>query len=55
MSGRRPPPISRAFVAAALLAISVVLQDYKSAQAWSTAIGIIVAAVSGGVRKTEHH
>jgi hypothetical protein len=44
-------PISRAFIAAVLLAAGVVLQHPREPEAWSTAAGIIAAAVSGGARK----
>lgn len=46
-------PFSRAFVAAVILAVGVVLQDPRNPDAWSTAAGIVAAAVSGGVRKSE--
>ena len=44
-------PFSRAFIAAVLLAAGIVVKEPKDPEAWSTAAGIIAAAVSGGVRR----
>lgn len=46
-------PFSRAFIAALILATGIVLKDPQDPEAWSTAAGIVAAAVSGGVRKSE--
>lgn len=44
-------PFSRAFIAACLLAAGIVIKEPKDPESWSTAAGIIAAAVSGGVKR----
>lgn len=46
--GRR---ISRAFIAAVIGAVAVVLPDPKNLHSWASGLGIIAAAVSGGATK----
>lgn len=43
-------PISRAFVAALLVAVGMVIRN-PDTETIATAVGVVAAAISGGVRK----
>ena len=45
------PRISKAFIAAVLLAAATVVPDPKNREGWAIALGIISAAISGGAVK----